>query len=417
VPIDVTMPKLSDTMEEGKILRWMKHVGDAVRIGEILAEVETDKANMELEAYDEGELVEVRVAENESAPVGAVIAVLKAPDEQPGAPAPAAGKDLADDKGPAAPPHTPASPPPARRPAMVRRQEPAREARRAPERSPVKASPLARRVAQEHDLDLQAIRGTGPGGRIVERDVTAALVRPGPAAPVEPAPPPGAGRVDLSRIRRTTAKRMSEAKREVPHFYASAEVGMDEAARLRDALRALGDDYAGLTYTHLVLKAVGLALRRVPELNASYDGDAMILHEAVNVGIATATDEGLLVPVVRACDAEPLAGIVRRARALVERARAGRFGADDLVGGTFTVSNLGMFPVSAFAAVINAPQAAILAVSTIREVPVVRGGQVVPGRLMTVTLSCDHRIVDGVLAGRFLAELKALLENPIALLV
>jgi pyruvate dehydrogenase E2 component (dihydrolipoamide acetyltransferase) len=210
---------------------------------------------------------------------------------------------------------------------------------------------------------------------------------------------------------------MGEAKREIPHFYASTDVAMDEAVRLKETLTALGGEYEGLTYTHVLLKAVGLSLRRVPELNASYDGDAMILHEAVNVGVATAVDDGLVVPVVHGCDREPLAGLVRIARGLLERARAGRFGGDDLSGGTFTLSNLGMLPVTDFAAVINPPQAAILAVGAIREVPVVRDGKIVPGRVMTVTLSCDHRIIDGMLAGRFLRELKGLLENPLALVL
>jgi pyruvate dehydrogenase E2 component (dihydrolipoamide acetyltransferase) len=210
---------------------------------------------------------------------------------------------------------------------------------------------------------------------------------------------------------------MGEAKREIPHFYASTEIAMDEAVRLKEALTALEGEYGELTYTHLILKAVGLALRRVPELNASYDGDAMVLHENVNVGLATAVEDGLMVPVVRNCDREPLATIVRQVQALLARARSGKFASDDLSGATFTVSNLGMFPVTEFAAVINPPHAAILAVGTIREAAVVREGQVVPGRMMTLTLSSDHRIIDGVLAGRFLRELKGLLENPLALVL
>jgi pyruvate dehydrogenase E2 component (dihydrolipoamide acetyltransferase) len=312
-----------------------------------------------------------------------------------------------------------------RRPTVLRRAEqPA-----APDRDDagrVKASPLARRIAHEHDLDLGAIAGTGPGGRVVEKDVEAVLSARGGAAAgaamAQPAPevearPQAGRRIDLSRLRRTTAKRMGEAKREIPHFYATAEIAMDEVVRLKPGLAALGGDYAGLTYTHLLLKAIGLTLRRVPEVNASYDGDTMILHEAVNVGLATAVDEGLIVPVVRNCDREPLAGIVRQVRGLVERARTGRFESEDLLGGTFTLSNLGMLPVSDFAAVINPPQAAILAVGAIREAAVVRAGQVVPGWLMRVTLSCDHRIIDGVLAGRFLQELKGLLESPLGLLL
>jgi pyruvate dehydrogenase E2 component (dihydrolipoamide acetyltransferase) len=421
--IDVLMPKLSDTMEEGKILRWLKQVGDRVAIGDILAEVETDKANMEMEAYDEGTLAEVRVAEGETAPVGAVIAVLTAAGERAAGPA--------GPSAPAAAPAPPARPAEARRPVAVPRS--GGSAAGAGDR--VRASPLARRVAREHGLDLAGIPGTGPGGRIVERDVEAAVAggrERAPAAPARsapaaaaperpPAPPerrvPASRRLELTRIRRTTAKRMGESKREVPHFYASAEIAMDEAVGLKEGLAALGGEWEGVTYTHLVLKAVGLALRRVPELNASYDGDAAVVHEAVNVGLATAVDDGLVVPVVHDCDRQPLGQIVRLARGLVERARAGRFAGDDLSGGTFTVSNLGILPVSEFAAVINPPQAAILAVAAIRAVPVVRGGRVVPGRVMTVTLSADHRIVDGILAGRFLRELKALLEQPLALVV
>ncbi len=422
------MPKLSDTMEEGKILRWMKRPGDRVAIGEVIAEVETDKANMELEAYDEGVLSEVRLAEGESAPVGAVIAVLAEPGDANAAPA--AKKSAAAAKPSAAPKPAPErQEAPKAKPAKA---EPVREpwrptvvVRPAAEEEHVKASPLARRIAREHDLDLRTLTGSGPGGRIVEKDVEAALASRGrTGTEPEPAPrkapaaaPAAADRVELSRIRRTTAKRMGEAKREIPHFYATAEIAMDEAVRLKEALVALGAEYDGLTYTHLLVKAVGLALRRVPELNGSYDGDAMVLHDAVNVGVATAVDDGLVVPVIRGADREPLAAIVRQARGLLERARSGRFANDDLSGGTFTVSNLGMYPVSDFAAVINPPQAAILAVGTIRETPVVRDGRVVPGRLMHVTVSCDHRIIDGVLAGRFLRELKGLLENPLALVL
>ncbi len=219
-------------------------------------------------------------------------------------------------------------------------------------------------------------------------------------------------------MRRTTARRMAEAKRDVPHFYVTTEIAMDGVVRLKAELERLGGAWEGLTYTHLLLKATGLALRRVPEMNASLEGEGtLVVHEAVNVGLATAVDEGLLVPVVRACDATPLAELVRQVRELVERARSGRPGPDDLTGATFTLSNLGMYPVTAFAAVVNPPQAAILAVGAVREVPVVREGRVVPGAVMSVTLSCDHRIVDGALAGRFLRELKGLLEAPVALLV
>ncbi len=444
---DVLMPKLSDTMEEGRIIRWLKQRGDRIAIGDILAEVETDKANMELEAYDEGTLAEIRTPEGESAPVGAVIAVLSeggagaeapaAATTEQGAPKPAAAPASEAREKPAA--KAPPSPPDAQArsagpPPETREATPEPEAKPDPTEadpgSRVRASPLARRIARDRGVALDSVAGTGPGGRIVERDVeqaaASAAKRPAAAeAPSRPRPvaavarPVAAAapsrRVELGKMRRTTAKRMAEAKREIPHFYASSDVAMDECARLKEGLGELEGEYTGLTYTHLVLKAVGVALRRVPEMNASLDDESVVLHDTVHVGLATATDQGLVVPVVRDCDRQPLGALVAQVRGLVERARAGKFAADDLRGGTFTVSNLGMYPVSHFAAVVNPPQAAILAVGTVRAVPVVRDGEVVPGHVMTVTLSCDHRIVDGALAGRFLRELVRLLEAPLAL--
>src|SRR3989475_7967828 len=416
---DVNMPKLSDTMEEGKILRWLKKPGERVAIGDILAEVETDKANMELEAYDEGVLSEVRVKEGESAPVGAVIAVLAGADDVKPAARPASRPEPAP--APARAEQRPESGREPWRPTVVRRPEAAAEPE---DGEAIKASPRARRIAREHEIDLRSLRGTGPGGRIVEKDVEGAIAAGGAApkkeaetVPAPEAPPRGERRVELSRVRRTTAKRMGESKREVPHFYVSSDIRMDEAVRLKEALASLGGEFEGITFTHLVLKAAGVVFTRVPEVDASYDGDAMVLHDRVNVGLATSVEQGLIVPVTHDCARQPLGAIVQQARAVVERARAGRFESDDLSGGTFTISNLGMYPVSQFAAVINPPQAAILAVGAIREVPVVDADRVVPGRGMTVTLSCDHRIIDGVIAGRFLAELRGLLERPLALVV
>jgi pyruvate dehydrogenase E2 component (dihydrolipoyllysine-residue acetyltransferase) len=429
---DVLMPKLSDTMEEGKILKWLKQPGDTVRQGDILAEVETDKADMELESFDEGVVEKITVPEGASAPVGAVIAVLGDARAAAGAPPAAAAETQAPSSERQAPAAAPAPAAPAQ-PAVRPPQAAPAAAKAAPPRRPaaapepagdggrVKASPLAKKVAAERGVDLRSMTGSGPGGRIVRKDVEAERAeptsRPDASAP-RPAAEPGASRhVELSRIRRTTAKRMAEAKREVPHFYASADVAMDDAVRLRDDLVALGGELAALTLTHVVVKACALALRRVPAMNASLDGDAVAEHAHVNVGIATATDDGLLVPVVHDADALTLAEVARTAHGLVDRARAGKPARDDLSGATFTISNLGMFPVSHFAAVVNPPQAAILAVGTVRDVPVVRDGVVRAGRVMTVTLSCDHRVVDGALAGRFLGELKAILEHPLALVV
>jgi pyruvate dehydrogenase E2 component (dihydrolipoamide acetyltransferase) len=456
---DVLMPKLSDTMEEGKILKWLKQPGDRVRSGDLLAEVETDKANMEIESFDEGVVSELKVAEGESAPVGAVIAVLAAEGEAPAKAASGDGKKAAA-KEPQAkaesepegkePQKTPAAsakgaagkaesapakderaaetgktteaPPTERVPAAKAPAADAARSTAAPARAGegVKASPLARKIAAERGVDLKALKGSGPGGRIVQKDVEATAREGRPAPAKEPRPPAGpmpAGRREFSRTRKTTAKRMAEAKREIPHFYVSGDLAMDDAARVREELATLGGEFEGVTVTHLLVKACALALRRVPEMNASLDVDGVVIHEHVHIGIATATDEGLLVPVVHDADRIALAALVAEARAVVGRARAGKPAGQDLSGATFTISNLGMFPVSHFAAVVNPPQAGILSVGTIREVPVVRDGAVVPGRLMTVTLSCDHRVVDGALAGRFLAELKALVEAPVALVV
>jgi pyruvate dehydrogenase E2 component (dihydrolipoamide acetyltransferase) len=261
---------------------------------------------------------------------------------------------------------------------------------------------------------------------VLESDLEAHAARPaGSPAPARETPAArgtgaaresGEARTPLNKIRRTTAQRMAAAKRDVPHFYASSDIDVEALVGVKDELRARGGEWQRVTVTHLLLKAVGLALRQVPQLNASWADDAVILHDAVNVGLATATEDGLLVPVIRGCDTEPLAELMRRAQGIVERVRSRRIAGDDLVGATFTVSNLGMYPVSQFAAVVNPPHAGILAVGAIRATPVVRGKGVVAGQLMTVTLSCDHRVVDGVIAGQFLDALKSRLEEPRTLL-
>ena len=438
---DVLMPKLSDTMEEGKILKWLKQPGDTVKSGDLLAEVETDKANMEIESFDEGVVTELRVAEGESVPVGAVIAVLGSEGEAKAKPASQAKPKAADGDGKqaaaASPPKaTPAATPAPKAAATAESAAPpqpaaekkaagqpagAEAATAAEPGTHVKASPLARKIAADRGVDLTQVTGTGPGGRIVEKDVEGAAPKaPGAERDTASKAAPAAisaGRRELSRMRKTTAKRMADAKRDVPHFYASADLAMDEAMRLRDSLAKLGGSFEGVTVTHLLVKACGLALRRVPEMNASPDVDGVVVHEHVNIGIATATDQGLIVPVVHDVDRSPLADVIAAARAAVGRARDGKPSGADLTGATFTISNLGMYPVAHFAAVVNPPQAAILAIGTIRAVPVVRDRAVVPGQVMTVTLSCDHRVVDGALAGKFLGELKTIIENPLALVV
>jgi pyruvate dehydrogenase E2 component (dihydrolipoamide acetyltransferase) len=456
----IVMPKLSDTMEEGTILKWLKRIGEPVQRGEVLAEVETDKADMELEAADDGTLREIKVEEGQSAAVGAVIAVLE------DAGAPTGERAAADERasagasagGQRAPVAAPA------RGTAAAEGGPARSVRDAPEPArartsggavagpsggagehDVKASPSARKIAEERGIDLRSVRGSGPAGRIVKEDIEtvsdgASRAAPAREAAVPEAERPGepdaaapsgaprrasappAPRVDdggprpareapiderreLSRMRQSIARRMTESFRDVPHFYVTTEIDMAEATRLKDALHASGLCATPVTYTHMILKATALALRRHPRLNASYRDGAIEVKADVNLGIAVAVEDGLIVPVLHHADALSLGAIAGETRRLVEQAHRGGFTGDDLSGATFTVSNMGMLDVEHFAAVINPPQSAILAVGAVAERPVVRDGAVVPGRTMRVTVSCVHRIIDGVVAGRFLEEL------------
>jgi pyruvate dehydrogenase E2 component (dihydrolipoamide acetyltransferase) len=456
---DVTMPRLSDTMEEGKILRWLKREGERVEAGELLVEVETDKADMEVESSASGVLRQLKVAEGATAPVGAVIAVIDAGDAGAAggngkvatpAPRPAAAPEAAPARPPAPPAARakPTAPPP--RLARARAGEPAPRPETtprtaAPRGGEVKASPLARSLAEELGIDLATVRGTGPAGRITRRDVedaqarsaggSAALARAGDGPPQtrgrdDAAPAPsadgpseerpaesgGARRVALSKMRASIAKRMTESKREAPHFYLTTVVDMDDAVRLRAQLKAFEVEPA-VTYNHMVLKACADALTRFPEVNARFAGDAIEVLAEINIGIATAVDDGLLVPVLSGADRLDLTAIAARARELAEKAAGGRFTSADLSGATFSVSNLGMFDVDSFSAVLNPPQAAILAVGSVKQRPVVRDGVLAVGYTMALTLSCDHRVVDGALGGRFLADVKRRLENPAALLL
>ncbi len=438
--IEIIMPRLSDTMEEGKILRWLKQMGDIVKIGEVIAEVETDKADMELEAFDEGVLSEVQVQEGESALVGAVIAVLAETGEQI-IPAQAKKKGEKKETVKVEKLHQETHPPPEVRVREVRDESeasggglgPQAQARREEKtkevtpRERIFASPLVKRMAEEQSIDLAQVKGSGPGGRIVRSDLEAYMAQSCPqVAPqprrelreVPPAPKPIAGKKEeLSRMRATIAKRMAESKREIPHFYVTAEIDMTEAVRLKDALKASDRVEVEVTYTHLIAKAVAVALERHPYLNASFIEGAREVKGRVNLGIAVAVEDGLIVPVLKECGGLSLLKIAERANALVERIRSGKPRADDLSDGTFTISNMGMLPVEHFAAVINPPQGAILAIGAIKERPVVRESHIVAAKTMMVTLSCDHRIIDGIVAGQFLAELKTLLENPVTLMV
>jgi pyruvate dehydrogenase E2 component (dihydrolipoamide acetyltransferase) len=485
---EITMPKLSDTMEEGKILRWLKHPGDKIARGEAIAEVETDKADMVLESFEEGVLDQIKLNEGESAPVGAVIATMKsagAKESKPQAKSdakPAAAKDSKpqpksddrpastvsmEDPGAEASatselprpiaintkpaekrdsPKKPISPSAVVtdgsagdlhvHPAMSANQSAAPTAIAAPPVQPepsktavdddagnghkLRASPLARRAAEEAGIDISHVRGTGPDGRVTKRDVDnflreqqlfkfRRLVSPREGAP--------GSREELSAMRKTIAKRMALSKREIPHFYVTVEVAMEDAVRLKDSLEATELFEETVTYNDIIVKACALALGRYPRINASYEDEGIFIHPNVNIGVAVAVEDGLILPVIRECERLSLLEISRAAHRLVAKSSRGGFTSDELSGATFSISNMGMLGVEHFAAVIVPPQAAILAVSAIKDRPVVRNGQLAVGKTMMITGSFDHRIVDGVVAGRFLQELKRFLENPSSLLL
>ena len=463
--IIIEMPKLSDTMSEGKILSWKKKEGDQVSAGEVLAEIESDKANMEMEAYDAGYLRKQLVPEGGSAPVGAAIAIItEDPAEDiAGALQSAAKGKPAEGHGPAkAPAEEPrpaaeaarpepakkAAPAPREEPAPKSRPEPRREAARDGEparpqpsktaveapaegdgRGKIRASPLAFRMAAELGVDLRSVAGSGPHGRIIKRDIEKAARSPGSAlqrgaastdAPAAARPPAAAEKlparaedVPHSSMRRIIAERLSESVRTAPHYYVTMEVDMKAAVRAREDLNAI--DGLDITYNDLVIKAAALALARHPDVNASWQGDFIRKHPTVDIGVAVALPEGLITPVVRECHRKSLGMISREVKELVEKARAKKLAPDDYAGATFTISNLGMFGVKHFTAIINPPAACILAVGAIEEVPVVENGAIVPGRRMALTLSSDHRVVDGARAAEFLRDMKRLLEKPMSL--
>jgi pyruvate dehydrogenase E2 component (dihydrolipoamide acetyltransferase) len=441
----VVMPKLSEAMETGKIIKWLKKEGDRIQGGDILAEVETDKADVEMEAFGAGVLRKILVPAGERAPVGSLIGVIAEADEDiasmvAGAPAPAPAVASAQPAPAASMSERPAEVPPqprsedpaARQPSPARGPEaPARPmqvaatAAPAPSDEPaapatgrVKASPLAKKIAAQSGVDLRVIQGSGPGGRIVRRDVEAAATRPAAAAPspVTVAGGPEYEDVALSQMRAIIAKRMPLSKAPVPHFYVTSEVAMDRAWALREELNAL-EGQPKISLNDLVIRACALALIAHAGVNASFQGEAIRVFHRAHIGIAVALEEGLITPVLRDCQAKSLGQIAVDARDLAERARVRKLRASELSGATFSISNLGMFDVAAFSAIINPPEGAILAVGSVRRVPVVDGEAVTVGRRMALTLSCDHRVMDGAMGARFLQDVKQRLEEPLRLLV
>lgn len=442
---EIAMPQLSDTMHEGKILTWKKKIGDSVKRGDCLAEVATDKADLEIESFYEGTLIQINASEGETVKVGSIIAVIGAAGET------ASSTPSSSNTTPTTivttSPATPSSPTTATSSLQISAESTntvqqtsnvattfnaqsntvanhsnANDAER------IKISPLAKNIASSHSVDYSSLKGTGEGGRIVKRDIESALESSGSNSSTQSsntatttatktvAPTIQLGTSEpLSKMRQTIAERMVISKTTIPHFYVTSKITVDALSKMRESLKKL-PEYEGVTYNHLIIKASALALKKYPRINSALANDKLVQPSDINIGIVTAVPDGLLIPVLKNADATPLSEIVTTSRGLIQRARAMKPKGDDLSGGTFSISNMGMFAVESFSAIISPGQGAILAVSSINEEPVVVDGQVKAGKVMRVTLSVDHRIIDGVLAGEFVTELKRLVEDPVLLL-
>ncbi len=413
----IRMPRLSDTMEEGNIIGWLKKVGEKVAPGDILAEVETDKATMDLESFHDGVLLYIGVEEG-AVPVDGIIAVIgkegeefesliKEDNVQPPGEAKetsssgdssTSGKEVADAAADAK---------------MTSNDTKDSDGR-------IKASPLARSMAKDNNLAIAGIKGTGEGGRIVKRDIEEAISSGGskPAGSAINYDTMASGEtteIPLSQMRKTIAKRLAQSKFAAPHFYLTIEINMDRAVEARKAVNAMGEHK--ISYNDIVVKACALALRKHPMINASWMDDKIIVHGAINIGVAVAVEEGLLVPVINHADLKPLHAINAQVKEMAGRAREKKLKLDEMQGNTFTISNLGMFGIDEFTAIINPPDSCILAVGGIIQKPIVKDGEIVVGNIMKVTLSCDHRVVDGAKGAAYLQTLQSYLENPLQMLV
>jgi pyruvate dehydrogenase E2 component (dihydrolipoamide acetyltransferase) len=422
----INMPKLGFDMAEGTLVRWVKSEGDRIERGEVLAEIETDKATVEVESQASGTILKLLAKEGAILPIGKPIAVVGESGEEVDVDALTGGASEESAEAEAQPAKEP-------RPAEAS-AEPA-PAKQAPSSEPepsgngypggVKASPVARRLAEEKGLNLNQVAGSGPGGRIVKKDVEAAIEAGPSRAPAGAAfsglqlstEPRQTERVDVSRLRAAIGRRMTMAKQELPHFYVTTEVDAGPLMDLRRQANELLPDDQKLSVNDFIVKAAALALRQFPNLNASLEGDQIVRHGGINVGIAVAVEGGLLTVVVREADQKPIASISQESRTMAERARQGKVRPDDVEGSTFTVSNLGMFGVDHFIAIINPPEAAILATGSVRKVPVVEDEQVRIGQRLKVTISADHRVTDGAEAARWLEVFRQMIESPLRLML
>jgi pyruvate dehydrogenase E2 component (dihydrolipoamide acetyltransferase) len=417
----IYMPKLSDTMTEGVVASWLKNVGDAVKSGELLAEIETDKATMEFESFYDGVLLHIGVETGKAAPVNALLAIIGQAGEDISSllnAAPAAEPAKTEEVKPAPAVETPA-PKATPAPAAVPVSAPKTTPKPAVNNDRVYASPLAKKLAEEKGIDLQYVAGSGENGRIVKRDVDHYMPHPNGVS----ASAGNSGGLTtetytdepISQMRKTIARRLAESKFTAPHFYLTLDIHMDNAMAFRTSVNAT-EGYK-ISFNDIVVKAVALSLRKHPTVNSSWMGDFIRRNQHVNIGVAVAVEDGLLVPVVRFADTKGFMQISAEVKDFAGRAKEKKLQPADWEGNTFTISNLGMFGIESFTAIVNPPDSCILAVGGIKEVPVVKNGQVVPGNVMKVTLSCDHRVVDGASGSAFLQTFKNYMENPVSMLL
>ncbi|MES2836334.1 MAG: pyruvate dehydrogenase complex dihydrolipoamide acetyltransferase [Bacteroidota bacterium] len=401
----VRMPKLSDTMTDGVVAKWHKKVGDTVKSGELLAEIETDKATMDFESFQDGVLLHIGVEESKGAPVDSILAILGQKGEDisallaGGGSAPAAKEEAKKEVAATAAP-----------------QQSTTQTASASNNSDgrIKASPLAKKIAEDKGIDITKVKGSGDEGRIVKKDIENFTPSQSGATSATFTGVESYTEETVSQMRKTIARRLSESKFSAPHFYLTVDMDMDNAMAARTSINTQLE--AKVSFNDMVVKAVSMALRKHPKINSSWLGDKIRYNNHINIGVAMAVEDGLLVPVVRFADNKTLSQISAEVKSFGKKAKEKKLQPADWEGNTFTISNLGMFGIEEFTAIVNPPDACILAVGGIRQVPVIKNNQVVPGNMMKVTLSCDHRVVDGALGAAFLQTLKAFIENPVMML-
>ena len=405
----VTMPKLSDTMTEGVLLKWLKKEGEIIQAGEVIAEAESDKATMELEAFDAGQLKKILIPEGGKVPVGGTLAIIAEEDE-----------DISDmlNETPEAPKKETAPTPKSEKaeplpiPAAPIKDDTPKDQIMTTGSMRIKASPLARKIAEDRKIDLKTVKGSGTGGRIIKRDIDDIKETLSTGTIIE-----GQDQeVQLSTMRKVIAQRMTQSKTTVPHFYLTMEIDMDKAVSARLSMNSIQSE-TKISHNDMVIKACAQALKKHPLVNGSFVDEKIVLHQRIDIGFAVALEEGLITPVIRNADSKSLGEISNTVKDMAKRAKNRKLMPDEYTNATFTISNLGMYDISEFSAIVNPPEAAILAVGAVQQKPVVKNDAIVIGNVMKVTLSCDHRIVDGATGALFLRELKKLLENPIAMVL